>query len=246
MGFTMGSAVPIGLNTYVPNINMETRSSSLSLNVNLGPDVMGNHPSWRFGGFFNMEKIYKKNKTAKSYGYLYQQHSKTEDGYDRHALLDFNREKESAYHKNLSNLPLTNPTYDLFGVSGQGTGGMYRAHRNNIGMYYDSEAMNKHSKAGQHEIGVEIGMGQAIHVGVSYINKRQKTVTGLWEKDNNLLEIANYTDPSENADNNFEQVHFKLGGEKTKVDNNLLGLYGGDEPAQYGVQSSTGIERTEW
>src|SRR6202008_1510999 len=70
-----------------------------------------------------------------AYGYLHY----TEGSGNKSALLDMNREKELMYRESPAMPHIAVPlyTYDAFSITGEGTGGMFRAYRGDIGFVFD-------------------------------------------------------------------------------------------------------------
>lgn len=117
--------------TFPTVIQTEQRSTNITFSVtpenviNLGKDKS----LQSIGGYYNEQKNKNKNESSNAYGYLYE----GSEGNDLRAVLDFNREKESIYrHDVTTNMPVTNHTYDIFNVSGEGISGSFRAFRNDV------------------------------------------------------------------------------------------------------------------
>lgn len=229
-----GTYLPIGTYSYVPNITMQTLSTSNSFNATIGFDAFGGHPDMRLSGFYNTEELEFNNKTSYAYGYLYEQEIFWKKGKEN-MLMDFNREKESAVNKNMSHLPMANHTYDVYSVSGQGTGGMYRPHRKTIGVLHDGYSRNRNKRTGMNDFGLELGFGSNFRFGSNFKNKVQKSSTGLWgnsvnghEEDNELLAYLNYRMSDDKKENKrHKQVYFKAAGEQTPSDNVIGQSWGG-------------------
>lgn len=124
------SCVPIGLQNYVAvNTNVST-TRAYSLHIKYGPAFMGAFGSL-IGRAYHAINETQVDGSRNSYGYLYSEFAKNTD------ILDFSREKDGIYNTTLSFLPTSTSTYDLYSVSGQGTGGVFRPFRNDIGTVYD-------------------------------------------------------------------------------------------------------------
>ncbi len=238
--------LPINTYSYVPNINMSTLSTSNSFNATIGLALYGGHPDMRLSGFYNTEEIENKEVTKNAYGYLYEQESFWSRGGET-IMMDFNREKESAVNKNMSHLPLANHTYDVYSVSGQGTGGMYRPHRKTIGILHDAFARNKNKRFGMNDLGMERGFGSNFRFGLNYKNKVQKSSTGLWGNrengspaDNELLQYLSYRmSENEGAENKrHKQVYFKAAGEQTPSDNSIGENWGGKQSVSLRIEKT--------
>ena len=239
--------LPIGNYSYVPNIQMAMLSTSNSFNATIGFDAFGGHPNMRLSGFYNTESLETEETNLETYGYLYEHEVFNHRGADN-ILMDFNREKESSGNKNATHLPLANHTYDIYSVSGQGTGGMYRPHRKTIGVLHDKTTRNRNKTGGMNDLGIELGFGVNFRFGLSYKNKRQKSSTGLWSnsQDNDLINRLNYRTNMEGANpERYKQVYFKAAGEQTPSDNGLAAKWGGKDEVSLRIGKTGGSKRNQ-
>jgi hypothetical protein len=236
----IGGTIPINSYSYVPNVQFPRLSTSNSFNATIGFDAFGGHPNMRFNGFYNTEELEDKEKTMKAYGYLYEQESYWNRGKDD-VLMDFNREKESNGSKNSTHLPLANHTYDVYSVSGQGTGGIYRPHRKTIGVLYDNKTGNKNRPFGMNDLGIELGFGSNFRFGTILKNKVQRSLSGLWsnDADNQLLGVLNYKMNNSDENKRRKQVYFKAAGESTPSDNDLANNWGGKKEMSLKIGKTT-------
>jgi hypothetical protein len=238
--FNSGSYLPIGSYSFIPYLSTSNFSTSQSFNFTLGFDAFGGHPNMRLSGFYNTEEIGEKEMRIKSYGYLYEQEIYDNRG-DSNIIMDFNRERESIGNKNATHLPIANHTYDIYSISGQGIGGMYRPHRKTIGILHDKTTRNKNKKFGMNDIGLELGFGQWFRFGVNYKNKVQRASSGLWydeknegdflkiDEDNQLVGYLNYRMDSVSNNKRNKHFYFKAAGEQTPSDNDIANSWSGAE-----------------
>lgn len=132
LGLTSAAtSIPVGMQNYVPVIANKMTQEGFQAQVKLGMSAMGLTASGYVEAMFS-EAAYESDATRSGFGYLYLQNAR---GYDN--MLDFSREKDGVYNKTLKNLPPSGLAYDLYTVNGHGTGGMFRAHRNDLGTIYD-------------------------------------------------------------------------------------------------------------
>lgn len=127
-------------------------------------------------------------RNMKAIGYL---HSDKAD--HRTHLMDFNREKDGPYYLGSKILPLTNVTYDTYSVLGQGVGGVYRPHRNQIG--YVSDPIARSSEGIGAQGGLELGVPTfpiawktSASLGFSFID----SYSGLWRNNNTGIGANGY------------------------------------------------------
>ncbi|MDW8850105.1 hypothetical protein SD960_08390 [Flavobacterium sp. MMLR14_040] len=217
--------------SYTPTKRVGMVSSNYMFNLNIQTEFWGLEPGAKFSGYRISQgvKDSEKYKTEKAYGF--------ENTYDagKADILDFNREKDRTFNKNTTSLPLTNNTYDLYSIQGQGVSGMYRPYKSQVGYVYDNE-MHDDSNGGA--LGVEFGAGGGAHVGFDATVTLGKSTSSLWENSNPAL--ARFKEKKSENRPDYEKVFFKnIGGahvdkELNLFDNNLggynavkLGLTGG-------------------
>jgi hypothetical protein len=196
---SIGSSIGFTDNIYTPFIRNEMITSSFAVNVALGSEFFGGEMQGEIRAFGTIQALKEKNKSVKAYGYNNTQKA----GQD--AVLDFNREKDGALSKNTTNLALTNYTYDIHSVQGQGVGGMYRPYRSQVGYVYDPLARDVSVSA---NLGLEFGVGNAAHngwdLGVTLVNSH----SGLW----NAGVVKKFNNASDVVPD-YEEIYYKNVGD---------------------------------
>ena len=120
---------------------------------------MGGHVEASITASASVQKLIEKRKFDKAYGYEFTDLATESD------LLDFNREKEQTIvTNNTLVLPVTNYTYDVLTIQGQGLGGMIRPYRGQIGHVYEPKVRDISSST---SIGVEVEGGAGFHGGAN-------------------------------------------------------------------------------
>ncbi len=125
---------------YSPGSDVSMWNFGIRLNVANGTDAYGQALQGEADLFYNMQKIggFGKERKVdgdvsdwqlKAYGANYAQNASNSLTND---LLDFNREHEYPLRDESPLLPVTQITHDIFSISGQGTGGSFRDHRNDF------------------------------------------------------------------------------------------------------------------
>ena len=222
--FSRSTDISFASPTYVPYSERSLLNVSMSLSATVGSEAFPAHLHGRLEGFFSKQFILKKTQEMPAYGYINSQNAIDED-----ALMDFNREKDGSFNESTPALPVTNFTYDLYSVSGQGIGGMYRPHRSDMGIVRDNKTLNL--SAGLNYPGVEIGAGNTAHIGMNISLNESNTISGKWEKNNEakeLLKFQGYT-----ASQFYEAAYFKQAGEKTaETDLQFFNGMGGFDPVR--------------
>lgn len=194
------STIPIGLQNYVSVVTNPTTLSAFSIQVKLGLEAMFMYP--HFSTTVTGSKFtHVSNGSLPAYGYLFSQNAPD------NAIMDFSREKDGIYNNTLNNLPLSSMTYDVYGISGQGTGGTFRAVRSDIGSINDPLVTgSSNSNSFGLELGVGIGIGGLFELGTDATFYRSKVESGGWYKKNFR---------GNQKKSLFENVYFKQGGELT-------------------------------
>src|SRR5690606_18285763 len=90
-----------------------------------------------------------------------------------------NREKEkTTISKNTTVLPVTNYTYDIYTIQGQGIDGTFRPYKSQIGYVYDPKVSDISSSI---SLGAEIEGGAGGHIGANLKTNKSETYTGAWD-----------------------------------------------------------------
>jgi len=223
--FNGGSDISFSTPSYTPQISMPMTNASLSISATLGGEIFGLHGNVRLSGYYSGQYLLNKQETLPAYGYLH-----THNGTDKDkVMLDFNREQDGGFTKNKPNLPLTNFSYDIYSVAGQGIGGMYRPFRSDIGILFDSKVQN--ISGGLNLPGIEVGGGNAAHVGANFSVNAVNSTSGKWAKHNSLQEKLGFE--KNKLGSFYEAAYFKQAGEKTvDSDQSFLSKIGGYDPVR--------------
>lgn len=201
-----GGTFDFGMATYTPKIDMSMKNFSMSGSFTLGGEIWGINAQIGVSGFYSAQELAQNNIQNPAYGYLYAQNGQ----YNDNALMDFNREKDGTFTENTPSLPLTNFTFDTYGVSGQGIGGSYRPFRGDIGYVFDPTNFTTNDNDA---LTAELGFGGYVHVGTNVTVIDVSSTTGKWKSGNPAISTLVHT-PKGNG-NDFENVYFKEASEKT-------------------------------
>lgn len=227
------SKISPGAQTYVPQLSMPMTSFNGTVRVTVGSEAYTLHPNGWVSGYFSNQSLATTGVTKAAYGYIYS-HNKTSSD----VLLDFNREKDGSYTTQNPVLPITNFTYDIYSVSGQGVGGMFRPYRNDIGVVHDDVM---YSTSGSMSLGVEVGVGAGAHFGVDENAVSFNSSSAVWA--NNLYNLINFK--ASTGDPAYEPWYFKTVGEKTPVDENFLPNQNISAAFSAALYSSGGLYHTD-
>lgn len=208
--------------SYTPTINIPTTSQNYTLTIKVGGEVYATHPHFSFSGYATTEYVAPSDTalTLPAYGYMNFQDMTGNWG----ALTDFNREKEIVYREKpaIPHIAVPSYTYDVFSINGEGTGGVFRAYRGDIGFIADHLISTKSISAAA---SLDVGAGELAHDGVDLNANYSTTTSGPWLQDNTLKNSIGFTK------NNglYENVFFRNPGEKGINNKDFYNALGGDD-----------------
>jgi len=210
-GRSFGSSVPIGLQNYVPVVSNPGVMKSFEFQTRFGGEVFYAYPN-AYLSILKTTMEYETDGTKNGYGYLYAENAPND------AIMDFSRHNEGYYNNTLENLPLSSMTYDVYSVSGQGTGGVFRPFRNDIGSVFDPEV--KTPKHQNESVMMEVGVGNLFEVGTDIALFDNEANSGPWKR-------LNFRGNQHGSF--YEKVFFKQAGELTYNNQQGNSIYN-DEP----------------
>lgn len=203
--FGTSSSLSFGVQTYTPSIGNQMANATYTLNLKLGSDVMGQDITGNVSGYYSSQRVTNSLDEAPAYGYL-----NLHRGFgQRKVNLDFNREKDGSFTMNTPALPLTNLTYDIYSVAGQGIGGAYRLFRNDLGYVFDSYEANTN---GSGSLGLELAPGGYLKGGFDLAVTDVNTYTEKWS---NNPAAGRLSFRGQTGDPLYEPAYFRESGEKS-------------------------------
>ncbi len=233
-----GSSISFVSPTYITPSTLPMQNTSVTLNLSYGATAFGTDFLLAFSGYYSEQKLRTNEMKYRSYGYMNSDQYKTVG-----ALLDFNREKDVSFTKNTPALPVTNFTYDIYSVSGQGIGGMYRPYRNDVGTVHDSFNNNG---SDSYSLGVEFGGGWVASFGLDPRVVLSNTTTSKWF--NALTKKLKFQGKEDQPDNMYyEPYYFKQAGEKAvdsefELEESFFNKIGGFDAVRTDLKSGGGFE----
>jgi hypothetical protein len=217
-GYT--SVTPIGIKNIIPVVTNSSVMKMYRGQIKLGGEL---YSIFGHGTVFGMISTlrYNTDGSKKGYGYLYAQNG------DDASIMDFTRDRDGMFNKTMHYLPLGNMTYDIYSVSGQGTGGSFRPFRNDFGSVYDPAVSCTGS---DHSLEFEAGIGNLFEVGTDFSVSHSDITSGPWQ---------DYKRPFTNktAGSIYENTYFKQAGEATAVNPRLFDAIQGINPIK-GTQTA--------
>ncbi|MEM6802306.1 MAG: hypothetical protein AAF696_12935 [Bacteroidota bacterium] len=236
-----GSSISFATPTYTPKLNLPFSNNGFTFTATVGGALFGLHNNFDLKGYYSEQKLASNRERVPAFGFLHAEETTNRD----RALLDFNREKEGSFIKEATpHLPLTQMTFDIFSVSGQGIGGSYRAFRSDVGTVYDSYMFNGGFTG---SLGGEIGLPALLHGGVDVKASGTKSTSGKWKNDNDLSEVAKFRsseelvagEQSQEAQALYEPFYFKQIGEKTESDQEFFTSIGNESALRPSLTTPT-------
>lgn len=203
-GYSVGASMSLVNNTYTPHKRNAMDIQNYTFNGSFGTEVFGVEAELQITGYASYQDLARreKEKTERAFGYIHTELASKED------VLDFNREKDGVVTVNSTNLPLTNYTYDIYSVQGQGVSGMFRPYKSQVGYVYDPYVSDIGVGS---SFGVELGAASTAHAGVDVKVSPSNSHSGVWENSNYSLNSFTHSD-SEHAPD-YEKTYFKNVGD---------------------------------
>lgn len=209
--------------TVTPKKRAAFSDLSGTFSFSMGADIWGLDGEIELSAMGSIQQIKNRTKKEKAFGYQFTGYASSDD------ILDFNRQNDKDISKNTLSLPVSNYTFDLYTVQGQGAAGMFRPFRSQIGQIND-EFVQDESKS--FNLGLEIEPGSGMHIGANFVMSPTKSHTGIWNTKALQHFKQNAEDTKEAGDKlNYEPVYFKYIGEpRVDKDQQLFEKLGGYSP----------------
>ena len=211
---TIGSFTHYFGQTYTPSFSVNTKSSSYTLSVDVGPYAFGGYLGLGGSGYVYNEHVTDTRKTVPAYGYLNYLHGRSNDN----ALLDFNREKDGLYVPSAPSIGIPISTQDMFTVTGQSGTGQYRAFTAGNYIVNDPKYSNVSDNAGGK---LTVGGGWIWQLGGRLDYTHGDAVSKKWSDNNNYLNVGQFAADASNPLD--EPAYFKRVGELTAADGTWMG-----------------------
>jgi hypothetical protein len=215
---------------YSPQIGNTYNSYSMNAFYKFGGAFTAVSGSYNLSANFSNQVLKNNNEEVKTqaFGYLYSQNKQYGD-----QLLDYSREKDGMYQTGVTNLPVPTAAYDLFNISGEGIGGMFRAQRNDYGVITDPiKTSNTVGFSG----GYEVEPGPHPKWGIYTTCNWGTSGTSGWSPE----PIQPYAYSNTNS-GDAQPVYFKSVGEKVPMDESYMNNVLGADPVACQVDKTTGI-----
>ena len=229
-GNIVAGSFDMGQPTYTPRISMSMKSFNASGRFTAGSELFGTHGNAFINGYYSRHGLLKTSSENPAYGYM---HSDEGQKYDN-SLMDFNRENDGGFTAQTPTLPLTNFTYDILSVSGQGVGGSYRPFRSEVGYVFDNRSTSQSNSV---NVGAEVGFGNLFHAGGQVAIVDVNTTSGKWNYQNNAAPALPYRSNKPYRD--YEAYYMKEANDRSVVsDDDFFASMGGDQAVRLAIDSS--------
>lgn len=240
----VSGGIELNNKVYSPGSDVSMWNYGFRVNVGLGKELFGGDVQGQADFFYNVQRLGafgdESSQTAdvatwnlKAYGSQYAHES--ENGH-RNDLLDFNREHEYPLRGESPLLPVTQLTYDVFSVSGQGTGGSFRNYRNDypiVGKNRTTDMPNT-----QVNIGLDIAEVSVVKIGGNGSLVFANSSNGYW---NSGAASAIGFEEKDQSDWLYEPSYFKKGGEFGAFDEKYLTEIGGEDAVRFNLTSNSTV-----
>ncbi|WPQ61474.1 DUF5977 domain-containing protein [Chitinophaga sancti] len=219
--------------SYSPAVTLPYTNTNLTFTLKVGTDASVSSSTLAFEGYYAKQEIKEadQRRSLPAYGYLNFQGA----GNNTSVLMDYNREKDIPYREKpaVPNIGIPSYTYDVFAMSGEGTGGSFRAYRSDIGHVFDHYNKTKFVSG---TAGADLSAGGLVHAGATIGLTYAYTENGAWLKDNIFYTQTPFT----SSLGTYEGSYFRNPGEMTVNDKEYYTKLGGDDVVTVKLnQSST-------
>jgi hypothetical protein len=216
-----------GMPTYTPVRKQDMQSYSFSFSLSGGSEATGFFQNHGLNGSYSRSAIKQKTLNTPSYGYFYSENAGKAD------QRDFNVNDGGSFNPASDVLPMTNYTYDVFSISGQGASGNFRPMRNQLEMLSEPETFITSSVSG--DVAVEVGGGFAFHGGLDVSVSSDEGYSGRWSSSNGLTR-SNFSNSGQAPDKKFESFNFREASELAVLeDDQRFNELGGFRNAAFGL-----------
>jgi hypothetical protein len=223
--------------TFTPSIRTPMANFSGTVRLKMGLEVFGLTGNLDVAGYRSIQEVAEPEYALPAYGFLYAHRA----GEATRVLHDFNREGDDSFVPTQPKLPVTQLTYDLYAVSGQGMQGQFRPFRSDVGTVFDPEVVLSGLQG--FNVGLEAGGGNSLKVGTDLMVNLVNSRAGKWTTSNAMRSILRFRgkDPNNAA---FEPVYFKQIGEATAMSQSnakRFGDFGGFDPVRVGTNDQSAL-----
>ena len=210
--------------SYIPAVEIPQRTKTYSYALRGGATFFSVTYVGGISGTYSKQDIAPGDmvKSYPAYGMMNSYDGKNINS----ALMDFNRENDKPYHPKIPYLPVPVMNHDLFSVTSQNASGQYKVSSSSSGILFDNSQKSKSKKFG---FGVELGIGNLVHLGVPELSYNQVTnYSGKWTNKNDFKTNGDYINTSA-ANPLVPETYFKKVGETSLNESSFKNRIGDKE-----------------
>jgi len=230
----LGSTISFTRPSYIPEIRMPITNEANAGRFEIGGAMFGGKASAEIEIYRQKSAIADNDVIQEKpiVGYLYYEKANGKNN----VVMDFARlnEREVTPHTPIISAPQY--SYDIYSISGEGTGGTIRPYRNDLGYVRDARA---DSKDKSFSAGVDVGIPG--HIGANFNMVKTPSTSGEWVIGNKLRKVI----PFKTADGLWENVYFRNPGESSVLTPGQFDQIGGADMVRFqlgGTNSNPTIE----
>lgn len=231
-GLTTSSTISFSKPSYIPALRMPSKNESYSGRFQLGKAFSGVHVSGEVEAYKQVSSVAQSFQEKPMVGYLYYHEAVNNPD----AVMDFTRFNDNEVTPNTPMISAPQYSYDVFSIQGEGTGGMIRAYRDDIGYVRDNTTRSQ-DKGGS--AGIDIGIPG--HVGANFNIIETPTVISEWRRGNKLRNTTAFV-PSSGPE---ESVYFRNPGETAVLNENQFKRIGGTDLVRFKLGGSNAAPTIE-
>ncbi|MBC7510998.1 MAG: hypothetical protein H7320_19970 [Ferruginibacter sp.] len=229
-GSIASSTISFARPSFMPTLRMPMQYSNYSGQLEFGAGMFGVRGAFRGQGYYSESKVPAELRVVKKplVGFMYSEKAVS----NKDAVMDFNRLSDGEVTPNTPILSAPQYAYDVFSIQGEGTGGVIRAYRGDLGFMKDNETTSR-----DENISIGLDIAPPGHFGGNWNIMHTPTRVGGWEDGNNLLRKTLAFQGKAN-DISFENVYFRNPGEATVSNPDLINRIGRDNLVRFKLGGS--------
>ncbi len=215
------TSISFARTSYTPSIRMPVTTFNASFKAKLGLELYPVTLGFGVSGYYSKTSLARKYsvQSKEAVGYMYYEKAMG----NKNALMDFNRLNDGNYTYKTPIISIPVYTYDVFSISGEGTGGSFRGYRGTMGYVKDNYTR---TNSGKVNLDLDLGTTSTIKVGATIGGVYSATIAGEWGTENALKHTAAFSESENILQKGF---YFKNPGEKAIIDEDFYNTMGQDK-----------------
>lgn len=215
----------------IPRVSYPFQTSSFAGSFKAGGEVWFLHLHGEVRGYSSTQSLAVNTIATPAYGFLYSDQS---NGKGSNVLHDYQTEKDGPYIKDAAvNIGIPSFTNDIYSVDAQGISGSFQLSRNDIGVVFNNQVVTSGSAG---NIGIEVGFGNAFHVGAALSTTSNFSQSGKWASGI----TPNLAFEPTQVNSLYQSAYFKNASDVSIDENNFYDKLMGEDPVE------VHIKKTPW